>query len=119
MIGVGEIVNDPDFAQAFTIMRSTTSFVLGGVSNNTTPVPGFGTITVASGNDLDQVPEGDRVKGAMMFHSTAILYETHADGTPGLSDTIVWRGQNYRLITVAPFADWGYYRAIGVRMSGN
>jgi hypothetical protein len=35
-----------------------------------------------------------------------------------VSDQVFWHGQLYRLITVAPWDDFGYWRAIGVRMSG-
>lgn len=118
-IQVGDVVNDPDFAQSFTILRSNTKFVLGGIENETTQVQGFGTVTVASVQDLDQVPEADRVKGAMMFHSTRPLFVTHADDVPGVSDILEWRGDKYRLVSVAPYVDWGYYRAVGVRMAGN
>jgi hypothetical protein len=123
MIDLSEVVNDPDFAQPFIITRSSGgSFVAGVWQNNTISVNGFGIIQPSTAEELEQVPEADRVKGAMSFHSSAQLYETHTTGpgdtNAGTSDVIAWRGQTYRLAKVFPWEDWGYWKAIGIRKSG-
>ena len=118
MINVGELLTDPDFAQAFTIKRSSGAFGLGGFLAAISNVRGGGVITVATEEDLMQVPEGDRVTGAMMFYSQKPIYATRAGATAGLSDLIVWRGQTYRIAKVFPYQDYGFFKAIGVRMSG-
>lgn len=122
MISVSELITDPDFAQAFTVQRSGGSFQLGGYVSAVTNVPCFGVITVAKEQDLETLPEGDRIGGSMLFYSTKPLYETNVSGdlqgTSGTSDVIAWRGQNYRIAKVFPYADYGYYKALGVRMSG-
>jgi hypothetical protein len=79
------------------------------------------------------VPEGDRVGGAMVFHSTTPLYITRQDGGFGeksfgktgfgasvqhVSDITLWHGQQYRLMALLPYQDYGYYRAVGVRITG-
>ena len=89
------------------------------------------------------LPEGDRITGAMMFHTQERIYETQLDDGYGqstfgdsspcssdsnaagygvaqqrVSDQVSWRGQLYRIVTVAPWKDFGYWRAVGVRMSG-
>lgn len=139
MINLSEVVNDSDLAESFTIQRTTGSFGLGGwILSTPVNVPGYGIITVASNEDLQMVPEGDRVTGSMIFHSMMRIYETELDGGygssiygdndnptntfgPGIqhfSDQIRWRGQLYKIISVAPWADFGYWRVIGTRLSG-
>jgi hypothetical protein len=115
---MAEIVNDPDFAQSFTITRSSGSFVKGNWDNIPTTVQGYGVIQPATPKELSQIPDGDRVTGAVSFHSSQALYETHLIPSAGTSDTIAWNSQNYRLVKVFPWQDFGYYKAIGVRMSG-
>lgn len=123
MIDLSLIVNDPDFAQPFVITRSQGgSFTAGVWSDNTVMINGFGVIQPSTPEELDQVPEADRVKGMMSFHSSNPLYETRTTGptdpNAGISDIITWRGQQYRMIKVFPWEDFGYYNAIGARMSG-
>ena len=118
MLNVSELLSDPDSAQAFTIQRSTGSFQLGGWQNATTSVPAVGVITPASEWDLRQVAEGDRVTGAMTFHTATPLYQTHGGANAGLSDILVWRGDEYRIAQLLPFGDYGLYKAVAVRVSG-
>jgi hypothetical protein len=141
MISVAEVVLDPDLAENFTILRSKGKFDLGGWKTTSENVDGYGVVTVASNKDLQMIPEGDRVTGAMLFHSHERIYLTELDdgygqqsyGNDGfdcanknkygdseqhVSDQIYWRGQLFRIISVAPWQDFGYYRAMGVRMSG-
>ena len=133
MISISEIINDPDFAQEFTIQRDYGQFGPGGWQPNIAPVQAYGPITVADFQTLNMIPEGDRPTGAMAFYWTSEIYETHSDrpqygqggagqggygGGQGTSDVICWRNQNYRIIKVWPDVDYGYYKAVGVRMSG-
>jgi hypothetical protein len=118
VINVGDLLTDPDFAQSFSILRSKGSFALGGWSNQTTTIKASGVIIPATAQELEQLPEGDRVVGMMAFWSAQPLYETRVGDTSGLSDIILWRGQQYRLAKVFPFQDFGYTKAIGARMSG-
>ena len=82
------------------------------------PLTMTGVVTVPDEKELEQMPEADRVKGIMAFYATQALYITHADGTPGTSDKILWRGDYYRLTNCRNYADYGYWKAIGVRIEG-
>jgi hypothetical protein len=134
---MADIVNDPDFAQLLpgAIARDSGSFVLGKWKSNTTLVDFYGIVQPAKSKDIEMIPEGDRVNGAQMFHSSSPIYETHGQlgygegqygdggygGTnppSGISDVIYWHLQPYRIMYVWPWIDFGYYKAIGVRMSG-
>ncbi|KPV60719.1 hypothetical protein QJ48_04105 [Paenibacillus sp. A3] len=125
MINVGRIVNSRNFAQlkGFKVYRTTGEWVRGRfVTTSETPIQFQGTITVANADDLQQVPEGDRVTGMMCFYSQQPIYITRSEGehsAAGISDEIVWQGDRYRIISVNPWQDFGYYKAFGVRMAGD
>lgn len=120
IINLSRVVSGNVLTESYTIKRSTGAFVLGGWSTTETTVPGFGVVSVANDQDLLMVPEGDRVSGAMVFHSEQRIYETQQDanGTQHVSDKIIWNFQLYRIMNVAPYPNRAYWRAIGVRMSG-
>jgi hypothetical protein len=115
MINVAEVVNDPDFAQAFTIVRDAGSWVSGNWISNTTNISAYGVIQSPTGDELEQIPEADRVKGNATFHSSQEIFETN---TTGISDTITWHGNTYKIVKVYDWADFGYYKAVGVRVDG-
>ena len=118
MIDLSEIVNDPDLGQPFTITRTTGEFAAGGwQADAPTLIPAFGVITVASDEALQQVPEGDRVAGSMMVFTQTPIYQTLVNQS-GISDTLVWRGNTYRVQAAGPWEDYGYYQAIIARMTG-
>lgn len=123
MIDLSDIANDPDFAQAYTVTRRNGAFGLGTfVVTDTLTLPFWGIIQPASDEDLAMVPEGDRVTGMMSFISTAQMYKTNGEGingsTQGLGDLISWRGQVYKIVITTPWADFGFWKAIGSRQSG-
>jgi hypothetical protein len=115
MIDVSEVVNDTDFCYSFTILRSTSSFVPGGISSAQQSISMYGPVQVADAKTLKMVPEGDRVEGARVFWSTVQMYETNQNG---ISDVIEWYGQTYRIVKVWPWQTNGYWKAYAVRMSG-
>lgn len=110
-------VIDPDLgAQQYVIQRSTEgAFVLGGYSDTKVCIPNFGIVQQATSKDLEMVPEGDRVHGMISFWSQTRLYESNAKG---VSDIICWHGAWYRIMFVADRSDFGYFKAVGVRMTG-
>lgn len=116
MINVAEIINDPDFSQSFTVCRKTGSWSEGRFVQTEQQLSFRGIVIAANTKDLLQVPEGDRVKGIMAFYSTEPLLVTNSTGT---SDQIIWRGERYRLFQLWPYADYGYYKALGERMAGD
>lgn len=130
MINVAELVNDPDFAQPFTVQRSTGTFVLGGYQSTTVDVPFYGVIEVASTKELNTLPEGDRIAGSMAIWTQQPIYETSVDDNPSygrgkygqsasrISDVVIWHGQQFRIVKDSVWSDFGYYKTIGVRMSG-
>jgi hypothetical protein len=121
MINVSEVILSPEFVQTYEVHRSSGSFVGGRWVENTPEVISVsGVVTVMSSRELNQVPEGDKITGAMNFFSTVPLYLTREEGVDsGTSDKIKWRGNYYKLFQVAEEADYGYYKASGARILGN
>lgn len=122
MINVSRVINSRNFAQpgGFTVYRQTGGWAAGRwVAEPEAPIQMQGTVTVANSQDLVQVPEGDRVTGLMCFYSQQPIFTTRAADDPnkgGTSDEIVWKGERYRVSSVVPWGDFGYYKAFGVRM---
>ncbi len=118
MIDLSEVVADPDLAEPFTIFRTTGYFDRGGwTAGPPVQIPARGVVTPASDRELDMVPEGDRIKGSMTFHTHEELHLTSvSEGS--VSDKILWQGDYYRLVFIAPWTSFGFNKAVGVRMEG-
>lgn len=109
-------VFDADVSESFTIQRYPSGqFVQGGYAEQPTAISSFGVISAPTGDELNQVPEGDRVSGAIVVHTQALILETNPSGT---SDELVWQGQRYQVIKVWVYQNRNYYKAYAVRMSG-
>ena len=118
-IDLSEIVNDADLAESYTVSRSTGgTFVAGGWQDTKTVLQCYGVVSVATAEDLEMVPEGDRVTGMMAFWASVQLFETHVSGTPGISDVITWEGFEYRIITVRNYSNRGYWKVLAARLLG-
>lgn len=117
VIQVSEVVNDIDMAQNFSILRSTGSFNVGVWESTTETLSGYGVISVAKPRDLEMIPEGDKIVGAMVFHSQQPLYGTHDGQAPGSSDILIWNNHQWRILSVSQYKDYGYYRAVAERLS--
>ena len=121
MINVSQVLNNPNLSQEFTVSRSSGGEFTenGWVEGTPTQITMRGVVTVAAEKDLVQVPEGDRVRGAMVFYAPAELYITHGGASKGTSDVITWRGESYRVASVKPYGDYGYWKAVAVRTEGD
>jgi hypothetical protein len=55
----------------------------------------------------------------MTFLTTDPLYITQGPPDSRISDKIQWREELYKIISVLPWADYGYYMSIGERVAGD
>lgn len=122
-----EVVNDPDFAESFVVLRSQGgSFSAGGWKE---PPPQrlnyYGVISIATAKEIESLPEADRVHEAIVINCELPLYVTRIanEGTTGsgTSDVIIWVGgtnDKYRIMKVHNYSTRGYWWAIAVRMVG-
>jgi hypothetical protein len=121
MLDLSSIVIDPDFAQSYTVYRESGTFTGGRwVAAPELVLTMTGVVSVAKPQELVQVPEADRTSAVMAFYSAQPIYTTRSDSSKaaeGTSDQILWNGDRYRVSTVAPWKDFGYYKALAVRMS--
>ncbi len=118
MFDLSAVVNNPDLGSPVTILRFTGSFAAGGWQQGAPQrIPAFGVVCIADAEALAQVPEGDRVTGALQFLTGQPVYRTSAD-RGGTSDQIEWRGELYRVVSVEPWGHAGYWSAILARMEG-
>jgi len=117
---MAEVILNAAYAQDFVVYRSNGEWVNGRwVEGTPTQITMRGVIQVAREKDMSQKLEGDRIRGAMMFHSTQLIYVTHNEGTSGLSDKIMWRNVYYKVVSVENYMDYGFCKAIGERMVGD
>lgn len=118
MIDVSDIITDPDFAQPFTVRRESGGhFGEGGwIAGRITEIPMSGPVVPSSPEELEQVPEGDRVTEARTFYATRPILRTRESG---LSDIIRWNGSDYRVVRVWDRSAHGFYKAVAVRMKGD
>jgi hypothetical protein len=111
------LIEDPDFAQIFTVHRRTGKWVEGAFElDPTRAITMVGVVQPAGAQDMEQLPEGDRVKGMMKFYSRQELYRSRVDGdgeSAGVSDEVEWRGKRFKIISVIPWPDQGFYVAFG------
>lgn len=115
MINLSEVINDTDFAQSFVIARDTGNWVLGKWVSSESNVTLYGIIQPATAEELDEVPEADRVRGVISVHSSQPIYETNPNG---ISDLVSWNNQTYKIVKLYPWNDFGYFKGLAVRMSG-
>jgi hypothetical protein len=119
MINISRVINDKRITQTFTAYRKSGSWIAGRWVQNENPVQLVGVISIAKERDIQQVPEGDRVGGEIAIYSTQALFVTQAQSNTGTSDEVMWQGDRYRLFSVKPYIDYGYYKAIGIRMTSD
>jgi hypothetical protein len=117
-LDLSEVTNDPDLGSPVVIIRTTGAFAAGGwKQNEPTEILAFGVVSIADDEALAQVPEGDRVIGALEFVTAQHIYPTLA-GKSGTSDKIRWLGNLYRVVSIQPWKHMGFFSAILVRMTG-
>lgn len=123
------VIDDGVLSEAWTIRRSTGVFTIGGWVTTPTLVSAWGVVSVATEQDLEMLPEADRITGSMVFHTQTRIYETQVDqpgygeGAVGIvtqrvSDIMIWNYQQYRVLHVGPYPNRNYWKAIAARMQG-
>lgn len=120
MINLSSVIHSSRLSQDYTILRSFGVWENGEFIKNGTPstLQFHGIITVATERDLQKVPEGNRQMGAMKILSTEPIYVTGQLEENGFSDVLVWNNEKYQIVAVFPDKDYGFYRGICTRLSG-
>lgn len=117
-VNVKQVILSPRFKQIYTVTRTEGHFEKGKfILDEPIKFDISGVITVASAKEVNMIPEGDRINGAMVFYSLVPLHTT-TNNPNAISDIIEWRNNKYKIMQVNPWIDYGYYQAIAVRMEG-
>jgi len=120
MIDVSEVLNDPDFCQSWVVRRSSGTWVNGVWTENAPELVDMSGVTnPATNKDLMMVPEGDRITELRTFYSTETIFTTRSGEEEGTSDQIEYKGELFRVIATKDHMDYGYNKAIAVRMAGS
>lgn len=116
MINVNRIVNNPKVSREFIIYRKNGEWINGRFEEKETPVVLRGVISVAKAKELEWIPEGDRVGGELMVHCTEKIFTTrNNENDIGTSDELLWNDERYKIYSVSPYSDFGFYKAIAMR----
>lgn len=121
MIDVSELIEDPDFAQSFTVTRRTGHWVDGNFVTTPKTIKMTGVIQPMNTRDVQMLPQGDTVKGAVNIWTTQPLHVTRLDKNEesgAVSDEVTWQGEAYKILEIQNFSDGGYYQAAAVRKLG-
>lgn len=119
MVNVGRVIRSRRLGnQPLKITRRSGEWVTGEfVLKEAEELEGVsGIVTMAQPRDLQMIPEGDRVTGAIRVLTQVQLQQTRDDG---LGDIVTWRGAQYKVLTVTQDIDYGFYRSICTRLEGD
>ncbi len=115
------VANAPDLSSSFTVLRSVNgAYSYGEFIDSKQPIQLYGPVSIASPRDLDQIPEGDRAQGAMVFWCSQEVYAARNPNgsSPQNSDILQWNGIQYRVTQVSQRPMNGFWRAVAFRMQG-
>lgn len=115
MIDVSELMYDPDFSTTFQLIRKKGEWVDGRWVEMEKTSSVVGIVMGVNKKDLELMPEGDRLNEMRAFYCEKELQVTGDETT---SDICEYKGKRYRLIYGFDYSDFGYYKAIGVKLGG-
>ena len=105
-LDVTEILCDPDFMDQITGTRfSQTVDTHGRSTNTTTPLSFWGVVTSDSGDVLERLATGERIKGNIIIHSMFLLRDGSGQGQT--ADEVVFLGQTYTVAQVNSYSHFG------------
>ncbi|WP_303103838.1 hypothetical protein [Megamonas funiformis] len=117
-VNVKQVILSPKFRQVYTVTRTKGHYEKGKfILDEPIKFDISGVITVASAKEVNMIPEGDKINGAMVFYSLVPLHTT-TNNPNAISDIIEWQNNKYKIMQVNPWIDYGYYQAVAVRMEG-
>ena len=113
LLNVGELIDDPDFAQSFVITRRSGVWSMGRFSVEDTSINAYGIIDPHSTSELDvNNPDGSLIQGRLTVYTHTQMYVTVLNPTSQsgyISDEITWKGNQYTVISDENYSDYGYY----------
>lgn len=107
MPDVTMLLFDPDLgAQTFEVKRRKGEWIGGRlVMRQQETITATGIIQPPSPEQLAMFPEGERRQGMIAIYTTTIL---HLSDGKDVSDDVTWRGEQYKVIHIDRWTDYGY-----------
>lgn len=107
MPDVTMLLTDPSLgAQTVCVKRSTGQWSGGRfVAGEPIEMAVTGILQPAMPETLEFFPEGEKREGQMVFYTKTMLYLTEGDR---VSDVLVWRGEEYKIINLNRWQDYGF-----------
>lgn len=118
-INVAEMITDPDFAQQFQIERHEQGTFLDGLySSLTRTIDVYGIVQPYQPKTVEYLPNGDQVTGDIKIWLLQEIFTTRInENDSGISDTIIYKGEKYKVTYVKDWDYHGYYSAVAKRIS--
>ena len=118
-INVAEMIKDPDFAQFFQIERHEQGIFLDGLYSSLTRVIDVeGIIQPYQPKTVEYTPNGDQITGDIKIWLNQPIFTTRInDADSGISDTIIYKKEKYKVTYVKDWQTHGYYNAVAKRLS--
>lgn len=104
---ITELLVDPELgAQPFTITRRKGKWVEGSNTvDSTETIKAIGIIQPPSSEEMQYFPEGERRENCIAIYSQTIM---HLSSGKDFADSVTWRGEEYKIIRVDRWDDYGY-----------
>lgn len=106
LLDVTDVVLDPDFMDtSLTYERNSVTVGSNGIATQTTVTTAFsGVVTSNTGDILERMTDGERIKGSITIHTKTVLN----DGATGTTaDIVQWRGRRYTVSNVNDYSHFG------------
>jgi len=106
LLDVTDVLLDPDFMDTGLVCERIAQTVNddGMGVNTTTLTPFAAVVTNDSGDILERIAAGERIKGSITLHTKFSLQ----DGANGLTaDVVRWKGRRYTVSNVADYSHFG------------
>lgn len=118
-INVEEMITDPDFAQFFQIERHEQGTFMDGLySSLTRTIDVYGIVQPYQPKTVEYLPNGDQITGDIKIWLNQQIFTTRISETEsGISDTIIYKDEKYKVTYVKDWEYHGYYSAVAKRIS--
>ena len=114
-INVSEAL-DSDTSEILTIERTTGGGYVDGLysGGSVDTFNTFGSVQQPTPKELQKLPEGERDKDVRKFITKKQL-RTTSDRDSEVADSVLYRGENYKIIQSGDWQTYGYCESYGVR----
>lgn len=118
-INVSELITDPDFAQRFQIERHEQGAFMDGLYTSlSTVIDVYGVVQPYQPKTVEYSENGDQITGDIKVWLTRKIFTTRNDeSVSGISDTIIYKGEKYKVTYVKDWQYHGYFSAVAKRIS--